>query len=460
MSVELVSILVALALIAILMLCEVPVAFTLGIAGASGMLILKGTHFTQASLSAIPYSTVSSYTLTLVPMFILMGLFASHSGLLDEVFTLVQRLVRRLPGGLAVASSLAGTLFGGISGSSVADAATIGRLAIGEMTKRGYDKAFAAAVVAAGGTAAILIPPSIVLVIYGILTGESIGLLLLAGIIPGLVTMAVELTVIMSVARKYIDKDVAAQADLPSESLVPRITRKGREVRSWRYFGPVLAVFLIVLVLGGIYTGLFTATEAGAVGAAASMAFSTLFIVRRRWEGNKDVTLGRTFGTALRETSGLTASVFALIIGATVFTQFLIVARVPTTVTEWILGLSVPPMVVVALFLIVLIPLGCIIDGLSLLLIVTPLAYPVVTGLGLDGIWLGVLLVKTIEIGLITPPVGLNVFVVASLHDDLPVERVFRRITPFVISDLVVTATLFALPQITLWLPGLSSAKG
>lgn len=461
MSVELVAILAAILLLVLLIACEVPIAFALGSAGTTGLLILGGVSNAGSWLGSLPYSQTAIYTLTLVPMFILMGLFAGHSGLLDEVFDLAYRMLRRLRGGLAAASSLAGVFFGGISGSSVADAATIGRLAIGEMSKRGYDKAFAAAVVAAGGTAAILIPPSIILVIYGILTGESIGKLLLAGIIPGVLTAIVEITVIVIVAPKYMTAVPAAAGGGDPFSSGPRtVVRGGRTIRRWRYFGPFLALLLMFTVLGGIYTGVFTATEAGAVGAGASLVCATLYVLRRQYEGTAKVTMGEVVRGALRETGGLTATVFALLVGGTIFTRFLILADVPQTVTDWILSLPVAPHVVVALFLLMLLPLGCLLDGLSLLLIVTPLAYPVVTSLGFDGIWLGILLVKLIEIGLITPPVGLNVFVVSGLFKDLPVERVFARVTPFVVSDLILVAILFSFPTITTWLPNLSQATG
>lgn len=463
MTVEPIAVFVVLLLLVTLIVIEVPIAFALGGAGATGLLILGGVDNAGNWLASLPYASSAAYSLTIVPMFILMGLFAGRSGLLDEAFGIAYRMLRWLPGGLAAASSLAAVFFGGISGSSVADAATIGRLAIPEMTKRGYDRAFAAAVVAAGGTAAMLIPPSIILVIYGILTGESIGQMLLAGLIPGALTAVVEITVIVLVARRYITP-MPTIAGVDGESFTTatrKRVRKGRTVRQWRYFGPFLALLLMFTVLGGIYSGVFTPTEAGAAGAAASALGSILYVLRCKWEGTATVTLREVLIGSFREAGGLTATVFALVIGGTIFSRFLASAGVPAAVTEWVLGLPIPPHAVVLLFLLMMLPLGSLVDGLSLLLIVTPIAYPVVvTGLGFDGIWMGILLVKLIEIGAITPPVGLNVFVVSGLFKDLPVESVFRRVTPFVVSDLILVSILFAFPGITTWLPSISQANG
>jgi len=442
MDVELFPILLVLGILAFLLVSEVPVAFALGIAGLAGMIQMEGLSTGLSSLAAIPYNTTASYTLTVVPMFILMGLLVSHAGMIDGIFNIAQRLTRRIPGGLGVATVLAATFFGGISGSSVADAATIGRVSIGEMSKRGYDKPFAAALVAAAGTVDILIPPSVALVMYGIVSGASIGALLLAGIIPGLLTAAVYIFLIMVISGRYKRRQTAEQASAASA----RTPIERKDV-----FGVVGGAILFAVVVGGIYSGAVTATEAGALGTFAALVMSILFVLV--WKRSSRRPVVDLIREAFGETGALTAMIFALIVGATIFSHFLVLAGLPDELSSWVVGLDLPPALIVVAFLAILLPLGMFIDGLSLLLILGPLLHPIVTDLGYDGIWFGILFIKCIEIGLLTPPVGLNVFVVAGLFKDLRVEDVFRRITPFILAELVVTAILFAFPDIITALP-------
>ena len=454
------AVLLPLALLLLLLASQVPVALSLGGAGAVGIWLQDGFEITTNTLASIPHSTTGVYTLTLIPMFILMGLFVSHAGMLAGIFEVAQRLTRRLPGGLGIATVAACTFFGGISGSSVADAATLGRLSVGEMSRRGYDKSYAAAVVAAAGTVAILIPPSIVLVIYGILTSESVGRLLLAGIVPGLLTAVAYASLIVFFALRHEDRGGrTAQkdaADGPGSLEV--LSRAYSTDRRTRVFGLLSGVILFGIIVGGLYTGVFTATEAGAVGALAALVLSVAFLITGK-STRKSADTREAVGGALQEAGSLTAMIFALLVGAAIFSHFLVLAGVPSAVTEWIIGLDIPPALVVILFLVALLPLGMIIDGLSMLLIMTPLAYPVISELGYDGVWFGILMVKLIEIGLLTPPVGLNVYVVSGLFKDLKVENVFRRVGPFVVADLVVCALLFGFPEIVMFLPDLASPK-
>jgi C4-dicarboxylate transporter DctM subunit len=443
MDIELFPILLALGILLVLFAAEVPVAFALGIAGLSGMIQLEGTSTALSSLAAIPYNTTASYTLTVVPMFILMGLLVSHAGMIDGIFNIAQRATRRISGGLGVATVLAATFFGGISGSSVADAATIGRVSIGEMSKRGYDKAFAAALVAAAGTVDILIPPSVALVMYGIVSGASIGALLLAGIIPGLLTAAVYIVLIMAISGRYRRRQMSEPH--AREQDLPPVERKD-------VFGVIGGAILFAVVVGGIYSGAVTATEAGALGTFAALVMSVLFVLIWRRAGARRPVLN-LLREAFGETGALTAMIFALIVGATIFSHFLVLTGLPDELSSWVVQLGLPPALVVIALLLILLPLGMLIDGLSLLLILAPLFHPIVTELGYDGIWFGILFIKCIEIGLLTPPVGLNVFVVAGLFKDLRVEDVFRRITPFILAELVVTAILFSFPGIITALP-------
>ncbi|HTV71227.1 MAG TPA: TRAP transporter large permease [Rhizobiaceae bacterium] len=452
MSVELWPVLISLAILFLLFAAEVPVAFALGIAGLVGMAQLNGVWGALNSLSAIPYNTTASYTLTVVPMFILMGLLVSHSGMIDGIFNVAQRLTRRVPGGLGVATVLAATFFGGISGSSVADAATIGRVSIGEMAKRGYDKAYAAAIVAAAGTVDILIPPSVALVMYGIVSGASIGALLLAGILPGLLTAFIYALLIIFTSNR--PKNRAKPEQAVSEPIeVPSRGFSAREV-----FGVLGGMVLFLVVIGGIYSGAVTATEAGALGTFASLILSILFVMVWNKSG-KWPAVRHLLVEAFGETGAMTAMIFALIVGATIFSHFLVLSGVPDGLSDWVLSLGLPPSLVVVALLLVLLPLGMFIDGLSMLLIMAPLFHPVVEALGYDGIWFGILFIKCIEIGLLTPPVGLNVFVVAGLFKDIRVEDVFRRITPFIVAELIVTVILFSFPAIITFLPELAGVK-
>jgi C4-dicarboxylate transporter, DctM subunit len=467
------------ALTLVLMACRMPVAFALGLSGGFGIALLEGGDVASSTVAAIPFTTTASYTLTLVPMFILLGMVISHAGLIDAIFDVAARMTRRLPGGLGVATVAACTFFGGISGSSVADAATIGRFAIPELAKRGYTKAYAASIVAASATVDILIPPSIVLVIYGIVSGESVGALLLAGIVPGLVTAVVYCVIVMFKGRS--PRVAAAEPDIggydyPVGSVggggVVTATRAPSTVtepvatdtvatpppsvgRVDRVTGVLAGALLFGVVVGGIYAGVFTATEAAAVGAVVSIVISSLYVLL----SNRPDTpgLGRLLGGSLSETAALTSSIFSLVVGATIFTQFLVLAGVPEDIGNWVTGLDVSPHLVVIFVLIALVPLGMFLDGLSMMLIVCPIFHPTIVELGFNGVWFGILFVVMIEISLLTPPVGMNVFVVSGLFRDVRAEDVFRSVMPFIGAQLVVVAILFVFPDIVTFLPDLAA---
>jgi tripartite ATP-independent transporter DctM subunit len=443
-----------------------PIGISLGLAGALGILLNGGGPLLANALANMPYSATASYTLTLIPLFIFMGMCFSHSGMLAGIFDVANRLVGRLPGGLGVATVGASTFFGGITGSSVADAATLGRLSISEMSKRGYERHYAAAIVASSATIAILIPPSIVLVLYGIIAQVSVGRLLLAGIVPGLVTALAYALYIMwrgrdsspRPRRKQSRRGWTAQrhaATVPDEFVADRV---GGEVavsdRFTQVFGVLAGLMVFSALVGGLYFGVFTATEAGAVAAFLAFAMATAYLLSRRRR-----QLGPAIGASFRETGSLTAMIFLLVVGATLFTHYLVIAGIPTDVSAWIVSLPVAPSVVIVLFLVALIPMGMLIDGLSMLLIVTPIMYPIVAELGYDGVWFGILLVKLIEIGLLTPPVGLNVFVVAGLFPSLKAEGVFRAVVPFIVIELVLCSLFFLFPEVVLFLPDLASPK-
>lgn len=436
MGTELILLVVLVTLLVLLML-EVPVAFCLAGSGVLGLVLLRGTNVASATLANLPFQATSSFTLTVVPMFILMGMFAMQANVAEDLFRLTNRALRSLRGGVAVATIVTCAGFAAVCGSSVATAATVGRLTIGEMQRYGFTGGFAGALVASAGTLGVMIPPSIALVLFGIISNESIGALLLAGIIPGLVSAAIMAVSVLVLARLGYGFDAAraAQAAKPTD-----------EVRT--YGGTLKLVVLFVIVIGGIYSGVITATEAAAIGAMASLIMLILSTASQKG------TFLPYLKAALSNTASLTSMVFAILVGASIFSFFLVSAGVPRAFADWVLGFDIPPSLLVLLMLLSLIPLGMILDGVSIQLITVPLFYPVVVnGLGFDGLWYAILTVKMIEIGLITPPVGVNAFIVANLVGRGGLEQVFKSLTIFVAIDLIIFAVLFSFPGIVTWLP-------
>lgn len=431
-------ILIALLALIILLLLEVPVAFSLAGSGTLGLVLLRGPSVAGAALGSIPFQASSSFTLIVVPMFILMGIFAMHGSIADDLFRLTHRMTRGLRGGVAVATVVTCAGFSAVCGSSVATAATVGRLTIGEMIRYGYTPAFAAAIVASAGTLGVLIPPSIALVLFGVITNESIGKLLIAGIIPGIVSAIIMGAGILVCARLGIGFDRNA----------PEATEPEETVDNRSYGGVFKLLLLFVIIVGGIYSGIITATEAAAIG-----AFAALLIMLASAIVNKTSVTSRLFAS-LRDSASITSMVFAIIVGAGIFSYFIVSAGVPNAFANWVLGFDLPPRLLVLLLLLSLIPLGMFLDGVSILLITAPLFYPVVvTELGYDGLWYAVLTVKMIELGLITPPVGVNVFIVANMAKGANLENVFRNITTFIVLDLIIFAILFTFPVLVTWLP-------
>lgn len=450
---------------------QMPIALGLAAAGITGLLLNSGVEQTAGTLASAAYQATSTYTLVVVPMFILMGVLVANAGVLSDLFGLAARVTRRIPGGLGIATVLSAAGFAAVTGSSAAAVATLGRLCVGEMRRHGYQLRMAAGIVAAAGTLGILIPPSVVLVIYGVLTQESVGQLLFAAIVPGILTaIAYVITIVIMVLLRrrkgeLIGPDTrlattppmaggSQEAALdtgtgpgsfvaPTPPPPPRINR-ARELESVAYIAVVF-----VVVLGGIYSGVFTETEAGAVGALVAL------IILLARAGRTPIGLGKSLTSALKETSSVTSMIFALLIGGSVFTLFLVTTRVPITLTDWVGGLDVPGWVVILFFLVVLLILGALLDGVSILLLTMPLAYPIVTDLGYSGLWFGIIAVKMIEVGLLTPPFGLNVYLVAGVVPDLKVEDAFRGVVPFIITELVVVAILCIFPELVTWLPEL-----
>ncbi|SMY13067.1 TRAP transporter large permease [Brevibacterium jeotgali] len=456
----------------------IPVAFALAAAGSLGLLVLSGTDILSSTLGNLPYQATAQVTLVVIPMFVLMGVLAEKARIAEDVFILGHRMLRRLPGGLALASLFACAAFGAVSGSSVATTATIGRMSIGQMQKYGYSTAFAAGVVAAGGTLSFLIPPSIVLVVYALMTGESVGRMLTAGIVPGIVTVLVFGTLIIT--RSILNPEsvggasrrvraAAAEIQTPvmvgrsasavgenaggSSSSTPRTADDADalfdEMAEKRrgYSGAVKIAILFTVVIGGIYTGILTATESAAAGATVAFIIILLEVSRVGFSG-----LMALIRDSFSEAASVSSFIFAILIGASIFTYFLVSAGVPREFANWVIGMDPPPYLIIILLLALMIPLGMFLDSLSILLIVIPLAYPVVTGLGFDGVWFGILMIKLIELGLITPPVGMNVFVLAGTKG-VTLEDAFKGVMWFIPMDVAVVAILFVFPDLVTWLP-------
>ena len=404
----------------------------LGFLGVIGMAWCFGTDAGLGLMQTVPMSSTASYSLCVIPFFVLMGEICFHSGLSDKLYRAAYRWVGHLPGGLSIATVLACGAFSAVSGSSLATSATMGTVALPEMRRYGYKDTLATGSIAAGGTIGILIPPSVILIIYGVLVEQSIAELFFAGIIPGLISLLYYVIAILIWTRLKPD-------------LGPRGPKykMGERVRSLADTWEVIGLF--VLVMGGIYGGWFTPTEAGAIGAAGALVFG---LIRRRV--NK-----KNIRSSLLATGRTTAMVFLVVIGTAVFGYFLTSTQIPMRLAEWAANLPVPPFVVIAAIIACCFILGCVMGTLPLVFITVPIFAPVVESLGYDLIWFGIVMVVVSEIGLITPPVGMNVFIMKGVADDVPLTTIFKGIFPFLLADVARLITLIAFPALTLFLPEL-----
>lgn len=424
---------IATSLIFVFMLLGTPVFAALGLAGIVGIVMVEDVFFVLNRLRSFSYAQSASYLLTVIPLFILMGAFAHHAGIGTRLFDVARKWVGHHRGGLAMASVLTCAGFAATSGSSVATAATVGSVAIPEMKKNGYDNRLSAGAIAAGGVLGVLIPPSVLLIFYAALTEVSAGAMLVAGVLPGVLSTVVFIAGIWIITASG---KVEAPA-LPRQGWRTRIT-------SLKDGWQVLVLFLIVL--GGIYLGVVTATEAAAVGAFAALI---MLLCTRQARGNLK---GRLYESC-RNAITTTVMVLFTMLGAGIFSFFLSLVQIPQQIAEAIVSSDVPPLLVVGLFLLAYFPLGMFLDAFSMLVITLPIMFPTVVSLGFDPIWFGILAVKMCEIGLITPPVGLNVFVIAGIDRTTPLTRIFHGAWWFVIMEVVATVILFAFPVIVTILP-------
>jgi len=413
-----------------LMLLRVPVGMAMGLVGVTGYGYIVGFGPALKLVGQTSMRTVTDYNFSVIPMFMLMGAFVSVSGVSKELFRAANSFIGHLRGGLGVATVLACGGFAAICGSSVATAATFSKVAYPEMRRYGYPKSFATGVIAAGGTLGIMIPPSTVLAVYAILTQQDIGKLFMAGVLPGLLAIAMyilTISLIVMVKPKL----------LPAGEHKPWSERLAGLKDVWA----PLALF--AFVIGGLYGGMFTPSEAGGMGAAGAFI---LGVVRRKLNREQ-------IREALLEATRTSAAVFTVLIGALLFGYFLTITQTPQKITEFLTGMGLDRYTLLAIIMLMYLVLGCLMDAMAMIILTVPIIYPLIVQLGFDPIWFGIIIVMVVELGLIHPPVGMNVFVIKSVVKDVSFTTIFKGVLPFVATDLIRLVILIAFPVISLWLP-------
>lgn len=407
----------------------VPIAVSLVASGFLGLLLVGNFPMAMTALAYVPFSSVANGALIVIPLFVLTGQVAFASGISSDAYDMANRWFGRFRGGLAMASIAACAAFAATTGSSVATAATVGKIAIPEMRRFGYRESLATGCVAAGGVLGIMIPPSVAFIIYGVITETSIGKLLIAGIVPGLMTAAAFIIGIFVLTK--IDPSIAPVGR--SYPWKERFTSlmKGTHI-----------LILFFTIIGGIYTGVFTPSEAAAVG--CGVAFLLAFVRRAK---KHDLLM------SLRETASTSAMIFLLLVGAFIFSQFMAISGAASDIAAALSQIPGGRTVTLLLILLLYIPMGMFLDGVSMLLITMPVVFPALMNFGYDPIWLGVIMVKMIEIALITPPVGFNIFILKGVVPDVKIETIFRGALFFVLLEAITVGILIAFPEIALWLP-------
>ncbi len=415
-----------------LALLRVPLAFAMGLVGVVGIGLTRGWQPALASTAQVVYETGFAYTLSVIPLFILMGNFVARAGLAHELFQAAYAFIGHFRGGLAHATVAACAGFGAICGSSIATAATMSKVAYPSMKKLGYSDSLSTGAMAAGGTLGIMIPPSTIMVIYGIITETNIGKLFAAGVIPGVLTALLMMASIVWMTGRDPEHAPAGE----------RTSWPDR----WKALRGIWGVVLLVIVvLGGIYGGVFTATEGAGFGAAGAFLFA---LARRRltWAVLYQV---------LVESARTTGMLFTLLIAATMFANFVNFTTMPGDLKDWITHLGLSPTMIIVAMMFIYIVLGTVMEELTMVLLTIPLFFPIVTSLGFDPVWFGVLIVMIVQIGLISPPVGMNLFVLNSLLPNVGLGAIFRGCWPFVVVMIGVLGLLITFPGLSLWLPSL-----
>lgn len=423
---------IGIAALLILIFSRMPVGFVMALVGFVGFGSLVNFNAALHLIARDVFDVFGSYNLTVIPLFVLMGQLAFHSGISSRLFDAAYKFIGHLPGGLAMASIGACAGFSAICGSTNATAATMAAAALPEMKRYGYKPGLATGVVAAGGSLGILIPPSVIFIVYGIMTQQSIGKLFVAGILPGiLLTLLFMATIALWVTLK--------------PELAPKGPRFTLREKIASLSGLVETLILFIIIMGGLFVGFFTPTEAGAVGAFATLAIA---VVRRQidWKG---------FTAALVESTRISCMILVIVTGATIFGHFLAVTRIPFEIAGWISGLKLSSWMIMMFIILAYLVGGCLIDSLALIMLTVPIFFPVVNHLGYDPIWFGVVIVLITQIGVITPPVGINVYVVSGVARDVPLGVIFRGVLPLLAALVVGTFLLIPFPQIALFLPAL-----
>lgn len=422
---------IGIVILIVLLFSKMPIGAGMAIVGFFGFAAVVGFEPALGVLRTVPYTTFSEHSLSVIPLFLLMGAFAFNSGMSEDLFNAVYKWMGHFRGGVAMATIVACACFAAISGSSLATAATLGAIALPEMKKYKYDDGLATGAVAAGGSVGILIPPSVILILYGIITEQSIGKLFLAGIIPGIMEAVFY---IFTIGYLTFFK--------------PHHGPRGPKTNFREKIGSLKSAWEVVLlfgvVIGGIYKGIFTPTEAAGIGAFGTFFFALL---RRRLSWNN-------FAHSLADTVQTTGMLFLIILGAMIFGYFLSVTRLPMEFASIVSDLPVNRYVVLACILIITMLLGCIMDSMAIVLLTIPVFYPLIQHLNFEPIWFGILVVRVTEMGLITPPVGLNVFIIKGISG-VPIGTIFKGVIPHLIADVLQVIVLIMFPQITMLLPNL-----
>jgi tripartite ATP-independent transporter DctM subunit len=429
MSTEMIGV-VGILLLFVFLAFRMYIGIAMALIGFVGVSLIVNLDAGLNLLGMSPWAEGSSYSMSVIPLFVLMGQFAFVSGISQDIYKAVHNWLGHLRGGLAMATIVACSGFAAICGSSLATGATMAKVAVPEMRKYGYDLSLATGSVAAGGTLGILIPPSIGFIIYGLLTEESIGKLFMAGILPGILLASLFILAITIQCRFRPEMGPKAEP-----------TTWKTKFESLYGTWPMLSLF--VLVMGGIYFGIFTPTEAAGMGAFGS------FIITL---GKRKLNF-KTFVESLIITGNMTAMIFLIIIGANIFSSFLALTQIPFMLADAIVALALPRMVVFFIILLVFVFLGCVMDCFAIMILMVPILYPIMQAMNFNTIWFGVIMVIVLEVGLITPPVGLNVFVIKGAVQDVPLTTMFKGIWPFLIAALICIGIIIVFPQIALFLP-------
>ncbi len=416
----------------VLVFLRMPIGLVMAAVGFAGLVYLRGFEIAFDNLAITAFGSTIIYALTVLPLFLLMGQITVVADMSKDIYSATYKWFGHLPGGLAIATTAACAGFAAICGDAITATATMATVALPEMRKYNYSMEHASGCIAAGGTLGILIPPSIILILYGVITEQSIGSLFIAGFLPGIVLAL--LYILVSVTMSLIN---------PRHG--PRGPKFGlrEQLAEFRHVWAILALF--ALIIGGIYLGIFTPTEAGAIGAFGSFI---ILLIKRKFTA-------KNIYTALLETMRLVGFIFLIMIGAMIFSVFLSLSQMPFALTDFMAGLGLPPVGTMLIVILVFIIFGCFIDSLALVLLFTPIFFPVVSSIGYDPLWFGVIIVIVMQQGMMTPPIGMSCFIITAVAKDVPLSTVFRGVLPFWAVTIVIIILLIAFPQIALYLPGI-----